>query len=377
MPLRAPSFEAMTRTSTISLTLVLGALALTGCSTSSSSAAPDPVTEASATAGTSSAQNPTALTIAFVGRLADEQIAHFQTELARRSGRALTTAVDPDLAASSLTMEQRIIEAVAAGDLDLGVVGVRAFRELGIHDLDALIAPMAIDSMAAQQAVLSSDLPDRMLAGLESHDLAGLAVIAGPLRRPVADQPLTGLEDFTDLPFHTFHGEVNAMTVDALGATHVDAVGEERNPAIETGEIRGYENTLAFLANNLDWPTKYQTVDINLWPSVSVLIAAPQTLASLEESQRAALVGAATDMADRAIELLPDETQLTADVCAGGGRLVTAPPDALAEIEQAVDPVHAELRTDPLVAGYLDEIEALTADLPPDSLPIPDGCDAA
>ena len=116
---------------------------------------------------------------------------------------------------------------------------------------------------------------------------------------------------------------------------------------------------------------------MNLWPSVSVLIAAPQTLASLEESQRAALVDAATDMADRAIGLLPDETQLTEEVCAGGGRLASAPPDALAEIEQAVDRVHAELRTDPLVAGYLDEIEALTAEFAPDSLPIPDGCDAA
>ena len=361
----------MTRSLTlVGLSVVLGALAITGCSTADSS--PDAATDASAPTTA-----PTSLTIAFVGRLADEQIAHFQTELARRSGGALTTAVDPHLAASSLTMEQRIIEAVAAGDLDLGVVGVRAFRELGIHDLDALIAPMAIDSMAAQQAVVGSDLPDRMLAGLESHDLAGLAVVAGPLRRPIADQPLTRLEDFAGVPFHTFHGDVNAMTIAALGATHVDAAGDERNAAIETGEIRGYENTLAFLANNLEWPTNTLTTNVNLWPSVSVLIAAPQTLASLEESQRAALVEAATDMADRAIEQLPDETQLTEEVCAGGGRLASAPPEALAEIEQAVAPVHAQLRSDPLVAGYLDEIKALTADLPPDSLPIPEGCDAA
>lgn len=352
------------------LSAVLAVLAITGCSTADTSTAAAEDASAPATP-------PTSLTIAFVGRLADEQIAHFQTEVSRRSGGALAVAVDPNLTASSLTMEQRIIEAVSAGELDLGVVGVRAFRELGIHDLDALIAPMAIDSMAAQQAVLESDLPHRMLVGLESHDLVGLAVIAGPLRRPVADRPLTRLEDFADLPFHTFHGEVNAMTVEALGATHVDAPAEDRNAAIEAGEIRGYENTLAFLAHAIDWPTTYLTANVNLWPSVSVLVADPRMLASLSETEQAAVVEAATDTMARAVELIPDETRLTEEVCAGGGRLATAPAEALAEIEQAVAPVHAELRTDPLVAGYLDEIEALTADLPADSLSTPDGCDAA
>jgi TRAP-type C4-dicarboxylate transport system substrate-binding protein len=358
------------------LALALGPLALTGCSSGSSSADAPAVTGAAPSAPTTS-QEPTTLTIAFVGRLADEQIAHFQTEVDRRSGGTLTTALDPDLAASSLTMEQRIVEAVAAGELDLGVVGVRAFRELGIHDLDALIAPMAIDSMAAQEAVLASDLPARMLAGLGPHDLAGLALIAGPLRRPVADRPLTSLGDFSGVPFHTFHGDVNAMTIEALGATHVDAPAEERNTAIEAGQIRGYENTLAFLAHAIDWPTKYLSTNVNLWPSVSVLIADPQMLTSLTETERAALVDAATDTMERAVDLLPDEAQLAAEVCAGGGRLVTAAPEALAEIEEALAPVHAELRTDPLVADHLDEIEALTSDLPTDSLPVPDGCDAA
>ena len=356
-----------------SLALAFGSFALTGCS--SGSAVEGATSEPSAS--TTSALDPMTLSIAFVGRLADEQIAHFQSEVTKRSGGALTVQVDPDLAASSLTMEQRIVEAVAAGDLDLGVVGARAFRELGIHDVDALVAPMAIDSMAAQEAVLASDLPDRMLAGLEPHDLAGLAVIAGPLRRPVADRPLVSLEDFAAVPFHTFHGEVNAMTVAALGAKHVDAPAEERNAGIEAGGITAYENSLAFLAHTIDWPTKVQTVDINLWPSVSVLIADPTMLASLTETKRAALVDAANDTVDRAVELLPDEAEVAAQVCAADGRLATAGPAALAEIEQALAPVHAELRADPLVAGYLDEIETLTQAIPADSLPVPTGCAAA
>lgn len=350
-------------------------LALSGCTSAESAGS----AQSQATASPSSSQSgPTTLHMAFVNRLADEQIAHLQSEVSDRSGGALTIGIHPGFPGDSLSIEQDVVNAVIAGDLDLGLVGARAFRELGIHDFDALIAPMAIDSMTAQEAVLSSDLPTRMMAGLQPHGATGLAIIAGPMRRPTAaDSPLTTLEDFAGIPFYTFHGEVNRMAVEALGATHIDKPAPERNADIEAGVIRAYENTLAFLAHTVDWPTKYHTTNINLWPAVSVLIANPNMLAALSDAERAALVAAAADTADRATELLVDEAALADEVCAAGARLAAADPRDLAEIEQALAPVHAELRTDPLVAGYLDEIEALTRGIPADSLPIPDGCAAA
>jgi len=316
--------------------------------------------------------------MAFVKGLADEQVAHFQSEVAERSGGSLAIGIHPDFSSETLSIEQDVVQAVVAGTLDVGLVGARAFRELGIRDFDALVAPMAIDSMAAQEAVLASDIPARMMAGLESRGMTGLAVIAGAMRRPTAaERPLTTLQDFAGIPFYTFHGEVNGMAVEALGARHIDKSAPERNADIEAGSIRGYENTLAFLAHTVDWPTKYHTTNINFWPAASVLIANPTMLGSLSDVQRAAVIAAAADTADQADGLLADEATLANEVCAAGARLAAAAPRDVAEIEQALAPVHAELRADPLVAGYLDEIEILTASIPADSPPIPDGCAAA
>ena len=108
-----------------------------------------------------------------------------------------------------------------------------------------------------------------------------------------------------------------------------------------------------------------------------MIVASPSTLKALSDEQRAAVTEAARDTADQAFALMADESTLTAEVCASGGRLAAATPGALAEIEEAVAPVHTTMRTDPLVAGYLDEVAALTAGFPTDSLRIPDGCDAA
>lgn len=44
--------------------------------------------------------------------------------------------------------EPDTIRAVQAGKADLGVVPARAFHGLGVTSFDALIAPLAVDSMA-------------------------------------------------------------------------------------------------------------------------------------------------------------------------------------------------------------------------------------
>src|SRR5687768_11701218 len=43
-------------------------------------------------------------------------------------------------------VEEQIVSAVAAGDLDFGFVGTRAFADLDVHAFDALTAPFLVDS---------------------------------------------------------------------------------------------------------------------------------------------------------------------------------------------------------------------------------------
>ncbi len=118
-------------------------------------------------------------------------------------------------------VEQQIVGAVTAGDLDLGWVGTRAFAELDVTSFDALTAPFLIDSYALQEAVLGSDIPDRMLAGLDGPQMTGLAVIGGGLRRPIAvEGPLRNPDDFTGITFHGWRSPQNAATIEALGAEY-------------------------------------------------------------------------------------------------------------------------------------------------------------
>jgi TRAP-type C4-dicarboxylate transport system substrate-binding protein len=317
--------------------------------------------------------------MAFVSRLADREVEVFQDELARKgSGRLTLTYEDETFPSSSHGVEQAIVRAVADGRLDLGWVGARAFGELGVHDLDPLVAPMVLDSVAAERAVLSSDLPGRMLGGLEPLGVTGLAVLAGPMRRPIAaGRPLTTLSAFDGVPFFSWHGELNAATVTALGAENVDVAPPVRNERIADGSIRAYENTVAFLADNADWPTNVMTANVNLWPSVSVLVANPRMLASLPAGAREALKAAAATTSARALELAADEDAVVETACTAGARFALAEPTDLATLEDAVQPVIARLREDPTVAGHLDTVTTLTRGLPADTLTIPNGCRAA
>jgi TRAP-type C4-dicarboxylate transport system substrate-binding protein len=317
--------------------------------------------------------------LAIVPGLADLQVEAFQDELATRGKGGVDLVFSDDFDVQhTLGSEQDIVRAVADGRLDLGWVGARAFRELGVHDLDPLVAPMVLDSLAAQEAVLLRDVPRRMMDGLEPIGVTGLAVLGGALRRPVAaEEPLTTLADFRGLAFYSWHGAVNQLAITALGSTNVDVDPETRNQRIADGSIGAFENTLAFPAANADWRTNTMTVKLNLWPSVSVLVANPARLAALTKDQLSALTSAAEATASRALDLLADEGQLAASACRAGATLAVADAADLAEIEAALEPIRRELRRDPVVAGHLDKIADLTRGLPPDTLTIPDGCEAA
>lgn len=360
----------MTQIAMTRLLLVTLAAGLVG--TACSAPAAEPV------AATAAPSPPTSLRLGFIDGLADAQVDTFLDELGSRSAGSLTVEYPDGFSGATHGAEQTIVRAVADGRLDLGWVGARAFAELGVRDLDVLVAPMVLDSVAAQDAVLASDVPDRMLDALEPLGVTGLAVVPGPVRRPIAaDRPLTRLADFRDVPFHAFHADVNAASVTALGAALVDVPPPERNAGIESGSIRAYENSLVFLADKGDWRTNLMTLDVNLWPSVSVLLANPTMLEALPEDRRASLVAAATATARSTPAALPDEDRLVEQACRGGARFALAGPAELAEIRQALRPVLDDLRRDPAAAAHLDAVTELTRGIDPDVPTIPDGCAAA
>lgn len=345
------------------------AVLLGGCAATTPPAPAEPAPETAAEAAP--------LVFAFTGGFAAPQISAFERALSDAAADTIELRISGDFDTNVFGVEQAIVEAVASGELDLGWVGARAFSELGVHDFDALIAPMLIDSLATQRAVLGSDLPERMLAGLEPLGVTGLAIIGGPLRRPIAaEAPLLSVADVAGIPFYSMHGDVPAASIAALGATNIDVAPPERNAGIADGSIRAYENTLAFLSDTTDRRANVMTANVNLWPGVGVLIAHPATLASLTDAQRAALDAAASTAARTWSDALADEDELARSVCANGGGLARATPDDLGGFADAFAVVHARLASDAATAGYLEEIRALKGDTPADAVRIPAGCDA-
>ena len=116
--------------------------------------------------------------------------------------------------------ERRLVDKVRDGEADLASVGARAWDRMGVTSLQALVAPFLIDSLESQRRVLESPITGRMLTGLEPLGLVGLAVLPGPLRRPLGlTRPLVGPRDYAGATIGVRYGRVAQDTLKALGAT--------------------------------------------------------------------------------------------------------------------------------------------------------------
>ena len=263
---------------------------------------------------------------------------------------------------------------MAAGELDLGWVGTRAFTELEVTSFDALTAPFLIDSYPLLDAVLDSDIPDRMLEDLGSLDITGLAVIGGGLRKPLAvDGPLLDPDDYAGITFRTFQSAGHATAITALGATHSGAM-QGVDVATKLGEIHAIENTMNWYGARDARQTPYITINVNLWPQTMALVANPDMLAGLSDAQANSLQEAAADTAARSVELSDIDAEKVGVNCGWGGRFAEATDADLATLRQAVQPVYDELGQNAETAGYIAEIETLKASIVAEPLDVPDGC---
>lgn len=318
----------------------------------------------------------TTLRLARTGSFADVQIEAFSEAVATDSGGALEISIAEEYETDTNLIEEEIVAAVAAGEVDLGWIGSRVFAGLGVHDLDALTAPMLIDSLDAERAVLDSGIAAEMLPSLDELGVVGLAVMGGSLRHPIAvEAPVRGVADYAGLPFHVFHGEGASETLALLGAVPVDVPPPQRDSGLLDGSIGAFENSVPYFASSFaDKGTPYLTVDVALWPSMGVLIADPEALASLDEPAREALTGAAEQTAERSVDLVDDEGGVIAAACAEGATFAQAGADAVAELRTAVEPEHARLAEWPESRGFLDRITEIVAEVDPVTPEIPADC---
>lgn len=169
--MRSRSQHGAGRTRWGSLLLLIAMVVLAPCGGAS-----PPASKPSRSSGGSTLDAVT-LTIGVTGGTFDAQTPYLFDSVSRlSSGRLRVEHDDGWGTGSDQDAERKIVQAVASGDLDLGLVGTRSLSALGVTDFEALIAPMLIDSYALERIVFDSDIPSRMLPSLNELGVTGLAV---------------------------------------------------------------------------------------------------------------------------------------------------------------------------------------------------------
>jgi TRAP-type C4-dicarboxylate transport system substrate-binding protein len=276
--------------------------------------------------------------------------------------------------------EAQVVRAVATGTVDLGWAGSRVFDTMGIPGFGALSAPMLIDSYPLENAVLRSAMPGRMLAGLSTVHVTGLAVLGDTLRNPIAvRRPLLAPAGWQGLSIGTYRSGVQEQAIRALGATPVVAFGPYRTHDLASGAIQGFElDVPRYVHNGLVTSARYVTANVALWPQFDVLFANPARLASLTAQQRGWLEQAAADAARNSVTLVAGQDgPYIRQACSMGARFATATPADLAALRRALSVVYQYLETDPQTSAFLRQIQALKKTTPSRLAPaIPAGCAA-
>jgi TRAP-type C4-dicarboxylate transport system substrate-binding protein len=305
---------------------------------------------------------------------------YFVDRVHELSGGSLQITVTDGYGGFTADVEERVVRHIAEGEMDLGWVGTRVIDTMGVKSFQALTAPRLVDSYALQNALIAGGITTEMLPALDELGVIGLAVLADGLRQPIGvNEPILGPADWQGIGFGTYRSAGQEEAIRALGATPEAVFGPNRELAIATHTIAGFEMGL-FIYQDPKWVdlAPYATANVNLWPQMDLLIAAPSSFEALTTEQRGWLQAAAEDAAGRSAALADTEAQSISGACEAGARFAQASDADLAALDDSFEPVYESLESDQQTKAFIDEIRALKQSTPASSdAAIPAGCVAA
>jgi hypothetical protein len=244
----------------------------------------------------------------------------------------------------------------------MGNIPSRAFDTEGVTSLRALNAPFLITTDELLDEVVTSDLADDMVSGLDEIGLVGLALLPEGLRHSFGfTQDLLGPADYEGGIIRAAASATTAAVFEALGATVVDS-------EIDQGLQIGMESAYVYD------PVGTSVGNVVLFPKVNVLVVNAEVFSRLSGSQKEILEQAASETLNWSVASRIGDAAAAEEWCAGGGRIVTADGQALAALRDAVEPVYQQLRADQLTAELIDQIEEIKTSLPVEEPVVPDGC---
>lgn len=286
------------------------------------------------------------------------EVQPFVDAVKRLSKGSLQLSVKNGWHKTMLSGEPDAIRAVRSGQTDLAVIPARDWRDLGVTSFDALVAPLTVDSLALQQKVLASEVPDDMLKGLSRLGLAGIGMLPGPMRRPDGiSRPLLGPADYRGARLGYSPSAVGDRSLRALGALPVPTPFD----GSPVDAFDGIELQVSGVAGNQYNSVHTITTNVNLWPRTLVIVAGPRAVHRLSAGQLAVLHTAArAALTPSTARQIADDIEGTAPLCNSGTVDFTSATSAqLGQLRAAVQPVIAWLRQDSSTAHFLDRIAVL------------------
>jgi TRAP-type C4-dicarboxylate transport system substrate-binding protein len=256
--------------------------------------------------------------------------------------------------------DQHVARQVVSGDLDMGMIPARAWDTEGVTSLRALQAPFLVTSNDLVGELVTSDVADDMLAGLDEVGVTGLALLPEDLRHIFSfGDPMVVPGDFAGTTIRTPRSDTTDLVFEALGATTDDPSGDAFGTAVESGAIAAAESSFAFAAGTLPAATT-AVGNLTFFPKVNSLVINAEAFESLSDDQQETIRHAAERTLDWSIAAVPGEAESAESFCANGGRIVAASDADLKDFTQAVEPAYAELEKDAATAAMIDEIRTLS-----------------
>ena len=324
------------------------ALALAACAGSSSDKA-----------GGAEEQEPVVLKLASITGDIQPQLQVFADEVARRSDGTLRIEFEPDWRRDDPNAERGTIEDVKAGKVDMAWVGARIFDTLEVTSFQALLAPLLIDSYELEGRVFESEIPTSMLEGVKELGVVGIGILPGQMRKLLGvSRPFLEPSDFEGQVIGGAKNELSVRTFQALGAAL------EGLPA--GGSLEGLDATEQHLAAIYQYnkDAKYVAANVNLWPRPLVIFAGEGIFESLSPKQQTVLREAATAAVSEALAASRAEDEEAAGVlCRAGLDFAVASESDLGALRRALEPVYAELATDPETRSAIDAITDLKSEI--------------
>ena len=266
--------------------------------------------------------------------------------------------------------ETGLIKDVQKEDAQLGITASRAFDTVGISSFRALQAPFLIDNIALEQKVLDSDIPARMLPGLKPEGLVGLAVLAGPLRRPLGfTKPLVAASDYRGTSIGFRASGVSEEILRALGAAPVVIPASH-----DTSGLDGVEGNVTNMLDAFDVRGATLTGNVVVEPRPNVIFMNQRAFGSLSAAQQRVLVRAASQARTDGGVYQPDGPSVQ-QMCRGGMKTVAASQAQLAGLRAAVQPVYRNLESNPSTTALIARITAMRQAVggAPDAVSCPSG----